>query len=93
LNRLKRDIDRQVRTAYDDLRYSVTQTAAYDNAVRLADRNYHVQEKEYRLGLITNLELLQLLTELQQTKTQALQAKYATKLNEIRLGVAMGEGL
>jgi outer membrane protein len=93
LNRLKRDIDRQVRTAYDDLRYSITQTAAYDNAVRLADRNYHMQEKEYRLGLITNLELLQLLTDLQQTKTQALQAKYGAKLNQIRMGVAMGEGL
>jgi outer membrane protein len=93
LARQKRDIERQVRTIFNDLVLSQSQVQAYAKAVDLANRNYDVQQKEYRLGLITNLELLQLLTDLQTVKQQAAVAEASARLNDILLRVAMGEGL
>jgi len=93
LARQKRDIERQVRTAFEDLTLSQTQVQAYGKAVDLANRNYAVQQKEYRLGLINNLELLQLLADLQTVKQQAAVADAAARLNDILLRVSMGEGL
>jgi outer membrane protein len=93
LARLKRDVERQVRTAYDDLTYSLSQVQAYDKAVDLAVKNYATEEKEYRLGLITNIELLQLLSNMQDIKRLGAAAHAALKLNDIRLRIAMGEGL
>src|SRR5262249_12853658 len=93
LARLKRDAERQVRTAYDDLSLSVTEVQAYDRAVQLAQKNYTVQQKEYRLGVITNLDLLQLLTNMQNVRGQWLVSRANARLNDIRLRIAMGEGL
>ena len=91
--RLKRDVDRQVRTAYDDLGHAVSEVQAYGKAVRLAERNYDVQQKEYRQGVTTNLELLQLLANLQNVRGQWLVSRANARLDDIRLRVAMGEGL
>jgi outer membrane protein len=93
LARQKRDVDRQVRTAYNDFTLSQSQVQAYSKAVDLANRNYAVEQKEYRVGLINNLELLQLLADLQTVKQQAAIATAAARLNTILLRVAMGEGL
>ncbi len=93
LGRQKRDVERQIRTAYNDLTLSQSQVSAYGKAVDLANRNYEVEQKEYRVGLINNLELLQLLNDMQTVKQQAAVANASAKLNDVLLRVAMGEGL
>jgi len=93
LSRLKRDVEREVRTAHDDLTQASAEVQAYDKAVQLALKNYAVQQKEYRLGLINNLELLQLLTNTQEVRRQWLTSRANARLDDIRLRVAMGEGL
>jgi outer membrane protein len=93
LARLTRDVDRQVRTAYEDLQHAVSEVQAYDKAVQLAEKNYGVQQKENRLGVTTNLELLQLLTNMQNIRGQALISRATARLDDILLRVAMGEGL
>jgi outer membrane protein len=93
LGRLKRDVDRQVRTAYDDLLHAVSEVQAYDKAVELAKKNYGVQQKENRLGVTSNLELLQLLTNMQNILGQSLVSRANARLDDILLRVAMGEGL
>ena len=93
LGRLKRDIERQVRTAFDDLRHARSEFKAYQKAVDLVEKNYQVQRQEYRRGLITNLELLRLLTDMQDVRRQSLAARANAKLNDVRLRIAMGEGL
>jgi outer membrane protein len=93
LARLKRDVERQVRTAYDDLAHAVSEFQAYEKAVKLAEQNYDVQKKEYRLGIISNLELLQLLTNMENVRGQWLLSRANARLDDVRLHVAMGEGL
>ena len=93
LGRLKRDVDRQVRTAYEDLLHAVSEVQAYDKAVTLAEKNYGVQQKENRLGVTSNLELLQLLTNMQNIRGQALISRANARLDDVLLRVAMGEGL
>jgi len=93
LARLKRDVERQVRTAYDDLLHAVSEVQAYDKAVKLAEKNYGVQQKENRLGVTTNLELLQLLTNMQNVRGQWLVSRANAKLDDVLLKVAMGDGL
>ncbi len=93
LSRLKRDIDRQVRTAFDDLGQATAEEQAYDKAVKLAEKNYEVQKKEYRTGIINNLELLRLLTDMQTIRRQWLEARANARLDDIHLRLAMGEGL
>lgn len=93
MGRLKRDVERQVRTAYDDLAHAVSEVQAYDKAVQLALKNYATQQKEYRLGIINNLELLQLLTNMQEVRRQWLVSRANARLDDIHLRVVMGEGL
>src|SRR5207249_2942002 len=88
LARLRRDAQRQVRTAHADLGSSIAQTQAYQKAVELADRNLRLQQREYRLGLINNLELLQSMTDLQQLRQKWLRAKAAAKFDDVLLKIA-----
>lgn len=91
--RIQKQVRQEVQTAVRDLQYALSQANFYAEAVRLGERNYKIQQQEYRLGLINNLEVLQVMTTLQDLKLRKLQADAAVKLNDIRLRVAMGEGL
>jgi outer membrane protein len=93
LNRQKRDVDRQVRTAFDDLQHAQSVLTAYQKAVDLSEKNYDMQKKEYRLGTITSLDLLAVQTNMQNIRGQWLLARANAQLDAIRLRLAMGEGL
>jgi outer membrane protein TolC len=93
LARLRRTAEQQVRAAQQDLTDLISEADAYAKAVDLNQKNYRAQLEEYRLGRITNIEVLQVLTNLQQVKQQWVAAKYSTKLDDVALRVAMGEGL
>ena len=93
LARLKRDIDRQVRTAYDDFPHSVIEYQAYAKAVQLSDKNYEVQQQEYRMGVTNNLELLQLLTNMETLRLQWLIARSNARMDDVQLKISTGEGL
>jgi outer membrane protein len=90
---LKRDIERQVRTAYDNYTHSLAKVNAYEKAVELAQKNYQTQQKEYRLGVISNLELLRLLSDTQDIRRQALSSRASAKMDDIQLRIVTGEGL
>ena len=93
LARMKRDVERQVRSTNDSMQYALSTAVAYNKAVDMAIRNYKVQEREYSRGTISNLELLQTLRDTQNTRTQAILARASAKLNDVLLHVALGEGL
>lgn len=93
LRRLQRQVRQEVDSSVRDLQYAISQSKFFAEAVDLGERNYKVQQQEYRLGLINNLEVLQVLNTLQSLRVKKLQSDAAVKLNEIRMRVAMGESL
>jgi outer membrane protein len=93
LHRLQRSIEQQVRSTQQDLAILAREAAAYQIAADMGQKNYEAQTREYRQGRTTNIEVLQVLTNLQNVKSQAVLSKYSAKLEDVLLRVAMGEGL
>jgi outer membrane protein len=92
-SRQQRLVRQQVSTAHQSLRYTLSQSQFYTRAVDLAQRNYKVQQDEYRLGLINNLQVIQVMNDLQDLHIRKIRTDASVRLNDIRLRVAMGQGL
>ncbi|OHD62862.1 MAG: hypothetical protein A2176_06910 [Spirochaetes bacterium RBG_13_51_14] len=64
---------------------------AYRKALTSAEENYRVVAGEYRLNLVTILDVLTTLTSLQTARYDYERAVLQNKLNRIRLGIASNE--
>jgi len=80
----------EARSAHQRLRSSVAVTAALDKAERLAEANAKAQSDDYRLGQVTNLEVLGSLNSLQQTRLQQNAARIDAYWSRVQLEVAAG---
>lgn len=78
------------RSAHQRLQSSVAVTAALDKAERLAEENAKAQSSDYRLGQVTNLEVLGSLNSLQQTRLQMNAARIDAYWSRVQLEVAAG---
>jgi outer membrane protein len=92
-SRLKRQIRQDVENAHRNLLHTAAQVKFYGRAVELAQKNYELQQKEYRFGLINNLQVLDVLTDLQNLQIQKLRSDAALRTHDVLLRVAMGQGL
>jgi outer membrane protein len=86
------------RTAVDDIRQafkslveSIGETDAYQKAEQAYEQAYQDVMHDYKLNLTTNLELLQTMTALENTKINYIKAKYQTLYDQVWLGVATAE--
>jgi len=91
--RLQRQIQHDMKNAYQTLDQSIRQADLYEKAASLARENYAAQQKEYKLGLITNLEVLQVLKTLEDLEIQHIRTRATAKINDITLHITSGEGL
>ena len=91
--RLRRLAEQQIRTAVQNLTHSLARIEAYRKAVELAERNFQIQEREYRLGLINNLELLLVQNELQSLRQNLVRAVATAKIQDVELLIATGQTL
>lgn len=80
--------EQEIRSAYENVRFAQTQLAALERATETARKNYDAQSREYRLGLVTNLEVLQALTVFQENQRALDRARFAAKLEYLRLQAA-----
>jgi outer membrane protein len=81
----------EVRQAYESLKSALAQQAALQRSESKANESFQVQQNEYRLGLVNNLDVLQALRTLQEQKLEALQEYYDAKLQYLNLLVAAGQ--
>lgn len=88
LGQVRRLAEQEVRASYRSVEYDRLQIEALAAATELARKNYEAQTRDYRLGLVTNLEVLQALTALQQNQRALDRARYASKLDYVRLEAA-----
>ncbi len=81
----------EIQEAYHLLTSSREEARFLESAGVKAARNYEMQLKEYRLGLVNNLEVLQALKDRHQIQHQANEAFHRSLLNSYRFAVAIGE--
>jgi len=80
----------ETKSAHQELLSSAAVTAALDAAAKLAEDNAKAQSEDYRLGQVTNLDVLGSLNVLQQTRLAQNQARVDAYWSRVRLEVAAG---
>lgn len=68
LQRMRRNSELEVKQAYLNVSSLDEQIRAHKEALSSTEKNYKIQNSEYRLGLVTNLDVLQALNTFHETK-------------------------
>ena len=90
LEKARRQAQQQIESFFHLFSSDWLQMEKQKSAVTLATQNYETEQKDYRLGLVTNLEVLQGLTTYQQNQRLLDRAQLQTKSDFIRLESAAG---
>lgn len=85
-----RTAELEAKSAHQELVSSRSVVTALDAAAKLAEDNAKAQAEDYRLGQVTNLDVLGSLNTLQQTRLQQEQARIDAYWSRVRLEVAAG---
>jgi outer membrane protein len=88
VSQTRRLAEQEIRASYQSIVYDRAQIEALARATEAAQKNYEAQAHDYRLGLVTNLDVLQALTALQQNQRALDRARYAMQLDYTRLQAA-----
>ena len=91
LEQARRAARTQLRNAFDTYITGRDQVAALEEATRISEKNYQKQNQDYRLGLVTNLEVLQALNSFQETKRSLDRTRYQTYTAWAALQAAVGK--
>ena len=91
--RTKRLAAQDIRNSYLRLTTSIARNQALQNALSAAELNYALQRQDYKLSLVNNLDVLQAIQSLAETRRNATQTHFETKRLYWQLQVALGESL
>jgi outer membrane protein len=91
LTQTTRAVEEDIIASYDTWNGFMKQSNAYKNALDSAEQNYTITMNDYRLNLVTILDVISVLTELQQARNDFKTAILALELSRIKLGVAINE--
>ena len=80
----------EVRAAYDEFKYAVLTAASLEEALTLASANAGYQEEDYKLGLVTNLDVLSAINAVQQTRLALSNSRALEILTLLKLETAAG---
>ncbi|MHB1140437.1 MAG: TolC family protein [Sulfuricaulis sp.] len=87
-SQVRRQAEQEIRSLHQSVVYDRSQLAALEKATEAARKNYDVQRRDYRLGLVTNLDVLQALNVFQDNQRALHRARYTAKLDWLRLEAA-----
>jgi len=90
LSEAKRSAQKEVRTAFANFQNSCKQTEVLKKLLTTSQQNLESQRKDYELGVVTNIEVLQAIQRTQDARRDLLEAKIECELNLSKLGVAAG---
>ncbi len=83
----------EIRQTYAQLGSAVDRTEALRQALAAAEENYRLQQEDYRLSLVNNLDVLTALEQLQDARRQWITARYETWRLYYQLRAATGQTL
>jgi outer membrane protein len=87
-SRVQRLAEQEIRSFYQTVLLDRRQLSALEAAADAARKNYAAQQRDYRFGLVTNLDVLQALTSYQENLRALDRARYTAKLDYLRLEAA-----
>ena len=87
-SQVRRQAEQEIRSVYQSVLLDRVQLNALEKAADAARKNYSAQQRDYRLGLVTNLDVLQAQASFQENQRALQRARYAIKLNYLRLQAA-----
>lgn len=85
VSQVRRQAEQEIRSVYQGVVLDRSQLDALEKATDTAQKNYETQRRDYRLGLVTNLDVLQAQTAFQENQRALDRARYNAKLNWLRL--------
>lgn len=85
LSETRRQAEQEIRSAHSAVVFDLAQRDALENSTNAADKSYKAQLRDYRLGLVTNLDVLQALTALQQNRRALDRVRLSTTLDYLKL--------
>jgi len=88
VSQVRRQAEQEIRALHQSVVLDQSQLAALEMATDAARKNYETQRRDYRLGLVTNLEVLQALAVYQDNQRALDRARYTAKLNYLKLQTA-----
>ena len=87
-SQVRRQAQQEIRSAYQAVVFDRAQLEALEKATEAARKNYEAQRRDYRFGLVTNLDVLQALTVFQENLRALDRARYTAKLDYLKLEAA-----
>ncbi|MDP2600525.1 MAG: TolC family protein [Deltaproteobacteria bacterium] len=93
LRETRRTAEMEIKKAWQDFTSGLKRTEALRLAGDKGRENYTASEKDYRLGLINNIELLEVLRNFQNVERTLSRTSLQTKLNYLNLEVKAGKPL
>jgi outer membrane protein len=84
-SQVQRAAGQDIRALHESLNFDQRQVEALERATEAARKSYEAQVRDYRLGLVTNLDVLQSLTVFQQNQRALDRARYTLKADHQRL--------
>ncbi len=91
LEATRRSAEKDIRTAYDSLKGSIETILVLKKAVKVANRAYDLQLRDYRTQLVSNLDVNQALIQLYDTKRIYDKSAYSGKTALESLNAATGK--
>ncbi len=87
----KRQADLEIKQAYQNCLASLNQSKALEEAVTASENNFNLQKEDYSHNLVSNLDVLEALQELYDTRRQTNEVHYQMRENYWQFKVAIGE--
>ena len=88
VTRVLRLADQEIRSFYQTVVLDRSRLDALEKATDAAKSNYETQRRDYRLGLVTNLDVLQALSAYLENQQALDRVRYNVKFNYLRLQAA-----
>ncbi|MBL7661627.1 TolC family protein [bacterium] len=88
---LKRKAESEIRIAYANYEALFQEHLRLNELVDAIEKDYTAQKADYSLGVVTNLEVLQSIRELQNAKRRLLRVRIDEQISKIKLQVAAGD--
>lgn len=90
LARLRRVADAEIRAYYKTFQSRLDHLKLLEESVRIAERNVSVSQREFRRGLVRNIDVQSALAEYRNARRALDQARFEAQLDYLKLEIAAG---